>query len=346
MRHYLACARLDDSLGDTINTHSTRTATALATVAISALILTGCSATSGGAAEDSSAPAASTVTIEDNFGSIEVPVKPQRVVALDNTVFKTLNDWNIPLVAAPKGVMGTAWPKYVDDAAVLDIGNHREPDLEKIIEAEPDLVIGGYRFGSFYEEIKKMAPNTIEINPRKDQDVIAELTRQTTILGQIFDHKADARTLTDGLDAAITDAKKSYDGSGTVLALIVSGGKIGYVAPVTGRSLGLLYPTLGLKPAIEQDAENTSHGDDLSAEAIAAANPDWIVVLDRDGGFGEEGYVPAKDVLENAEALKNVPAIQKSQVVYADPSFYLDEGIQSYTQLFGDLATAFAAAKA
>ena len=34
-----------------------------------------------------------TVTIEDNHGQIEVPVNPERVVALDNTVFQTLSDW-------------------------------------------------------------------------------------------------------------------------------------------------------------------------------------------------------------------------------------------------------------
>ncbi len=345
MRQDLACAHLPEPLGENFTMHSTRLTAALATAALSALILTGCAAGAGEAGAGSSAPAASTVTIDDNFGSIEVPVKPGRVVALDNTVFQTLSDWNIDLVAAPKGVMGTAWPKWVDNKKVLDIGDHREPDLEKIVEADPDLVIGGYRFGSYYDEIKKLAPNTIEINPRKDQDVISELKRQTDILGTIFDRKTDAAALTGALDTSIAEAKSAYDGTGTVLALIVSGGKIGYVAPVTGRSLGLLYPTLGLTPAIDQAAENTSHGDDLSPEAIAAANPDWIVVLDRDGGFGEEGYVPAKDVLENAEALKNVTAVQKSQVVYADPSFYLDEGIQSYTRLFSDLGSAFAAAK-
>ncbi|RLP74093.1 iron ABC transporter substrate-binding protein [Mycetocola tolaasinivorans] len=325
-----------------LRTRLTTTAT-LATLA--ALILTGCTAAPGGTAESATPGAsASTVTITDNFGEITVPVKPSRVVALDNTLFKTLNDWNIDLVAAPKGVMGTAWPKYVDNSDVLDIGNHREPDLEKIIEADPDLVLGGYRFGSYYEEIKKMVPATIEINPRAEEDVISELKRQTEILGSIFDRREDAAKLSGGLDGAITEAKTASAGIGTVLAVIVSGGKIGYVAPITGRSLGLLYPTLGLTPAIEQDAENTSHGDDLSPEAIAAANPDWIVVLDRDGGFGESDYVPAKDVLENAEALKNVTAVTKGQIVYADPSFYLDEGIQSYTRLFTDLGTAFSAA--
>jgi len=36
--------------------------------------------------------------------------------------------------------------------------------------------------------------------------------------------------------------------------------------------------------------------------------------------------------------------VQKGQIVYLAPSFYLDEGIQAYTKLYADIATAFAAA--
>ena len=40
------------------------------------------------------------------------------------------------------------------DESVLDIGNHREPNLEIIAAVEPELVIVGQRFATFYEEIK------------------------------------------------------------------------------------------------------------------------------------------------------------------------------------------------
>ena len=98
------------------------------------------------------------MTITDNHGEVEVPVNPARVVALDNTVLDTLSDWDVELVAAPKGVMGSAWPEYTDDEEVLDVGNHREPNLEVIVGAQPDLIIGGYRFGDYYDDLK--AQNT------------------------------------------------------------------------------------------------------------------------------------------------------------------------------------------
>jgi iron complex transport system substrate-binding protein len=130
-----------------------------------------------------------------------------------------------------------------------------------------------------------------------------------------------------------------------VVGLITSGGEISYAAPVTGRSIGVLFPTLGLTPAIEQAAEDTSHGDDISVEAIAAANPDWIIVLDRDGaGVGEGEYRPAAELIGGSEALAAVTAVAQDQIVYLDPDFYLTEDIQAYTTLYAQIAQAFSAA--
>ena len=88
---------------------------AVLTVAPLALALAACSSgddsTAGGAETTGSSASPSTVTIEDNHGSVEVPVNPERVVALDNHVFETLSSWDVPLVAAPKGIMGEGRPE-------------------------------------------------------------------------------------------------------------------------------------------------------------------------------------------------------------------------------------------
>lgn len=307
---------------------------------VATLALTGCAA--GAAAPVDETAAATTVTVEDNHGSIEVPVAPERVVALDNTTFQTLSDWGVTLVAAPKPLMYDLWPSLSGGDEVLDVGLHREPDIEAVLSAEPDLIVGGYRFREIYAQLKDIQPATIETSPRDGQDHMTELKRQTAILGQVFDKNDEATQLSADLDAAIADARAAYDPSQSVMGLITSGGKIAYAAPGEGRGVGTLFPTLGLTPALERSAEDASHGDDISVEAIAAANPEWLFVLDRDAMFGEDGYVSAKDLIENAEALKNVPAVQKDQVVYLDGSFYLDEGIQAYTKLYRSAAEAFA----
>lgn len=305
-----------------------------------ALALAGCASAASAPADQ--AAGASTVTVDDNHGSIEVPVAPERVVALDNTTFQTLSDWGVTLVAAPKPLMYDLWPLLSGGDDVLDVGLHREPDIEAVVASEPDLIVGGYRFREIYDQLRQIQPAIIETSPRDGEDHAAELKRQTAILGQVFDKEDEAAQLSSDLDAAISDAREAYDPSQTVMGLITSGGKIAYAAPGEGRGVGTLFPTLGLTPALERSAEDASHGDDISVEAIAAANPEWLFVLDRDAMFGEDGYVSAKELVENAEALKNVPAVQKDQIVYLDASFYLDEGIQAYTKLYRSAAEAFA----
>lgn len=299
----------------------------------------------GPATEGAGATTPTTVTVTDNHGEVEVPLTPERVVALDNHVFSTLSAWDIELVAVPKPVMGTGiWPGYTENPDVLDVGSHREPDLEQVIAAEPDLIIGGYRFGDYYDQLREIQPVTIETEPTDEEPLIEGLTRQTRTLGEIFDRRDDAEALVADLEAATVAATNAYNGTDTVLGLITSGGKISYAAPGTGRSVGPVFTELDLVPAIETTAEDATHGDDISLEAIAQADPDWLIVLDRDGALDEEGYVAAQDLIEDAELLQGVRAVQEGRIIYLDPNFYLTEDIQAYTALFQQIADAFTAA--
>jgi iron complex transport system substrate-binding protein len=321
------------------STHRRLSVTALAVLGVASLA--GCAAAAAQPAAQESQAAPTTVTVTDNHGEIEVPVAPERVVALDNTTFQTLSDWGITLVAAPKPLMYDLWPNLSGGDEVLDVGLHREPDLEAVIEADPDLIVGGYRFSTFYDDLKSIQPAIIETNARDGEEHISELKRQVGILGEVFARQDEAQQLADDLDAAVAAAKDAYNGSDSVIGLITSAGEISFAAPGEGRGVGAVFPTLGLVPGIDQAAQDAAHGDDISVEAIAAANPEWLIVLDRDAKFGEDGYVSAKELIEGSEALKNVPAVQKDQIVYLAPGFYLDEGIQSYTQLYTDIADAF-----
>lgn len=68
-------------------------------------------------------------------------------------------------------------------------------------------------------------------------------------------------------------------------------------------------------------------------------------MLDRDGaGVGEGSYRPASELIEESEALVNVTAVQEGQIIYLSPDFYLTEDIYAYTDLYNQIAEAFAGA--
>ena len=124
------------------NLHAT-TVKVAAAVSVAALALTGCSSesadTNGG--ESASGEAGKSVTVEDNYGSKTVEQPVENPAVTDNRAFAVLAQWDIKLAAAPL----TLVPKslrdtYNQDTVEVDLGSHKEPDLESLVAAEPDVV--------------------------------------------------------------------------------------------------------------------------------------------------------------------------------------------------------------
>lgn len=314
-----------------------------------ALTLAGC-----GSADSDSAQAedsGSTIEVEDNNGKQTVASPPKSVVATDNRTFQTLSDWGIELSGGAVSLMSDDLD-YTQDDSILDLGSHREPDLEKVVEAKPDLIVNGQRFAQFHDDLAKLAPDAtvLELDPRDGEDFDAELRRQTEVLGDVFGKQDEAKKLVDDFDASIERAQNAYDDNDTAMGLITSAGDIGYAAPTVGRTVGPVFDILDLDPALEVEEGSEDHqGDDVSVEAIAKSNPDLMIVLDRDASFApeerDEGSAPAAEVLEDSEALKDVPAIKDDKIVYFPEDTYLNEGIQTYTEFFNDFADKLEAQK-
>lgn len=306
-----------------------------------ALALTGCSSTPG--AEEASA--ASTITVETNEGEVEVPVRPVRVAALDSTAFETLLAFGIEPVVAPKPLLpSTGFEAWTDDPEVLDAGSHREPNLEAVSEAEPDLIIGGYRFADYTEDLGKIA-TTIDIAPGDESEggYVQGLKAQTLTLGKIFDKEEEAEKLVADLEASTEAAAASTTGESVFLAST----SVGRVDNAAGR-LGRIIEPLDLVDVFAVDSgeldEGSHHTDQgLAPETVAQKNPDWVIVFDRDAATSDEEFTPAQEIFASQAAWAETTFTQNDQVVYLEPNFYITEGIHAYTKAFDQIAAAFSA---
>ncbi|MCR8968427.1 siderophore ABC transporter substrate-binding protein [Facklamia sp. 7083-14-GEN3] len=296
-----------------------------------------------------------TVTIEDIHGKQEVMVMPERVAALDNRTFATLADWDVKLVAAPKAIMSKDNP-YVEDESIVDIGNHREPDFESLVAADPQVVIVGQRFASHYDTIKELLPEAVIIDfswdvtqsgDKTGTNLINMLKESTRNLGQLFNKEKEADQLVADFDEAMAQVKEAYPTNAKVMGLITTGGEMGYSAAGTGRLWGPLFQIFNMQEALTLEKSGSNHqGEDISVEAIAQANPDILLVLDRDAALSSvDNAVPAQEIIEQAPALKEVTAVKEGHILYAPQDTYLNESIQTFTQLFKDMANMMATMK-
>ncbi|GAB49423.1 siderophore ABC transporter substrate-binding protein [Mobilicoccus pelagius] len=293
-----------------------------------------------GAAASSSPDAQGTLTVASKGGDVQVPRNPQRVVALDNTSFETLQAFGITPVAAPKGLLPKDLDAWKKDPNVLDVGNHREPKLEVVAQARPDLIVGGKRFEKVTDDLQKLSP-VVDLAPEvESRDYVADLKKQTTTIGEIFGRQADAKALNDALDASVAKAVKAAKATSgqTVFLANHNGGKIDNAA---GRIGALLQPlpmteVFGTTPNSESVHQDSS----LSPETIAAKNPDVMIVMDRDAAVAKPGetVTPASRTIEAQKAWKNTTFAKNGDIVYLRDTFYTTEGIQAYTDAYTRIA--------
>lgn len=327
-------------------------ATTIAAGAIT-LLLAGCgtpahnSAGTGdsGAAATSGPGAGRTISVDTNNGSIDVPRNPQRVVALDSTSFETLQAFGITPVATPKQLLPDNLNAWAENADILDVGTHREPKLEVVAQAQPDLIIGGKRFEKVTPDLQKVAP-VLDIAPNTDEKGYVEaLKKQTTTLGEVFGKQAEAAKLNTSLDQAVADAAAASSGQKAFLANH-SGGKVDNGAGRIGVLLEPLkvtdvFNTSGNSESIHQDSG-------LAPETVAQANPDLMIVMDRDAAVADPGQTvtPASKTVEAQNAWKNATFMKNGAIVYLADNFYVTEGIQAYTDAYTKIARALESAKA
>ncbi|ALC05261.1 hypothetical protein CDES_04060 [Corynebacterium deserti GIMN1.010] len=325
----------------------------IATVA--ALALVGCSSTDssseGSTTAESSAAASAegVITIEDNHGTQEISTPIEGVAATDNRAFELLDRWGVELDAAPIQLIPFTVENYKNNTDIADMGTHNEPDLEALTAAQPSLIINGQRFAQYYDDIAALNPDAtlVELDPRDGEPLDQELIRQAETLGEIFGEEEDAAQIVADFNDALERAKTAYAAISdkSVMAVNVSGGNIGYIAPSVGRTFGPIFDLVGLTPALEVENASSDHeGDDINVEAIADSNPDIILVLDRDGGTStrnEADYVPAEQIISDNETLANVKAITDGSVYYAPADTYTNENIITYTEILNGMADLF-----
>jgi len=102
--------------------------------------------------------------IEHALGKTEVPANPERVITLTNESTDHVLALGVKPVGAVRSWLGDPYYNYIEDElqGVPTVGEELSPNLEKILELNPDLIIGNKtRHGSIYSQLSSIAPTVV-----------------------------------------------------------------------------------------------------------------------------------------------------------------------------------------
>lgn len=264
---------------------------------------------------DTPAESSAPIVLEHAQGETTIDAPAQRIVVLDLGALDTLQALGVSdsVVGITKTAsMPDSLSEFTDDEKYVPVGSLKEPDMEAIAALDPDLVIAGFRSASLTEELSKNF-NTIDVTFDGAAGFYEGIEFSTNLIAKAVGQEEEAEKQLQEVADALEDAKAKAPTGKTAMILMTSGGKVS--AHGTDSRFGLVHTELGLEPAIS-DVEAEAHGDAISFEAIAEANPDIMYVVDRDAAIGEEGAA-AKQVLDN-ELVATTTAWSNDEVVYLD----------------------------
>ena len=255
-------------------------------------------------------------TIVHDFGTTELKKAPKRIVILDNLYGEILDPLDITPVGATTGQadsqeFSTLFKKQYKDAKVVSVGWQGNPDLDKIAELKPDLILMTREQEDLYDELSEIAPTVgYQINTDENWDY-----HETSLkVAEIFDKRDEMKKDLDRLDAreaVFAENVKAKFGDQKLMYLRVTDNDIRYYAY---GHFGYLFDTYHFNRA------ETFNPDDMfqviDPDKLKDINPDLLIV-----------QADSQELLDNK--LKNSPvwtslkAVQNNKVIYADYSTYM-----------------------
>lgn len=118
-----------------------------------------------------------------------IPAEAKRIVTLDPLLtLGLLIELEAPVVATPyMGIQDTGIIAFIKRSNVVDLGNPREPSLERVATLKPDLIIGSAEaHSSIYETVSKIAPTVLlhHTDWKAYRQRVADITGREGVAGE------------------------------------------------------------------------------------------------------------------------------------------------------------------
>lgn len=287
-------------------------------VLLAALLLAACNSDSETAEPAETSGSSDTITYESESGPVEVPADPKRVLVL-STYAGNVMALDVPLVGVD--AWSKANPRFEEQ--LQGVEEVTEDNLEKIIELDPDLIIGLSTIKNI-DKLKEIAPTVTYTYGQVDY-----LTQHLEI-GKLLNKEQEAQTWIDDFKTRAQQAGddiRAEIGEDATVSVIENFDKQLYVfGDNWGRGTEILYQEMKLKmPAKVEEMALKDGFYALSQEVLPEYMGDYVIFSkdsEQDNSFQE------------TDVYKNTPAVKNGQVFEANAKeFYFNDPISLDYQL-------------
>lgn len=259
-------------------------------------------------------------------GQLELSQAPQNIVSYDLGILDSLTTLQIPVAGVPKSTYTGLLAKYREAPIV---GTLFEPDYDQLKEIQPDLIIASGRSRKAVPQLREVAP-TVEFESDPTA-FLATFKKTNEAIARAFDKEAETAAALARIQNNVDELHRINKGKTGAFLFTIKGNVIAH-AP--GDRFGYAYELTGLEsvlPAKDRneamqprpepgspEAEAAARKRAETISAVASADPDWLLVLDR--GAINDGEKTAADTLAKHPELSKTRAYKEGRVYYADPN--------------------------
>ncbi|MEK5492116.1 iron-siderophore ABC transporter substrate-binding protein [Paenibacillus sp. FSL R7-0297] len=248
-------------------------------------------------------------------GDIEIPAHPKKVAGM----LYVFADHLLALGIEPHAMVtynDLGFPEYLADQMkdTIAIGSGEAPNLEALLESEPDLILASKTLNEEnYEQLSRIAP-TILFDNENEEDWTR--FRQTA---EIFGKEAEAHQIHADYEAKIAKVRDKLAAAApneTVAYMRIQDKQLQLIQP--GDNFTLFGP-LGRTPASTERIDfKDSWNVAISEEVLPELNPDRMFIILRPGDSNQT----ALDNIMNTSIWANLTAVKNNHVYIGDANLW------------------------
>lgn len=267
------------------------------------------------------------------LGETCIPKEVKRLVVIDYPTLESAIALGIkPVGIATRVAMwGTPFPDYLQSevTGIEVIGDENQPNLEKILQLQPDLILAADWLGGIYPQLSAIAPTAI-----MDWQLKQNMANYLKFIAKILNRDQEAETLLNNYQQRIAEFRaKMGDKLNQTNVSIIQFGFDRLRLTTESMFAGQILADAGLPPVLPENLKDEGGTVDISLELIPKINSDVIFL------FNTRAQAE-KQLLEKYQRhplWSKLKAVQTEQVYPVDSEYWMFGNIFAAHHIIDDL---------